>query len=306
MESTKSQERDDGLRLRRNVQEEEEQEVESSEEDVKTDLVKRIIESTKELTDCMPTDLPSAKRMVSTLANSCVETKLCATSFFSLQLEDGFHAAAEFSSDMAAGAGAVAEQAGDICRKVIEASWKVCHFQALPHWLQDNDYLIWGHRPPLPSFTACFQSLFRIHTETGNIWTHLIGCVAFVSLAVYTLIWSELQTEERLVFAAFFAGAILCLGLSCTYHTVHCHSEFVGKLFSKLDYVGISFLILGSLVPWLYYTFYCQYQPKVIYLTVATVLGLGAITTSLLDQFGEPKYRPFRAGTAHFSHVLFV
>jgi adiponectin receptor len=204
---------------------------------------------------------------------------------------------------MAAGAGAVAEQAGDICRKVIEASWKVCHFQALPHWLQDNDYLIWGHRPPLPSFTACFQSLFRIHTETGNIWTHLIGCVAFVSLAVYTLIWSELQTEERLVFAAFFAGAILCLGLSCTYHTVHCHSEFVGKLFSKLDYVGISFLILGSLVPWLYYTFYCQYQPKVIYLTVATVLGFGAITTSMLDQFGEPKYRPFRAGT-HFSHVI--
>ncbi|KAI9556501.1 hypothetical protein GHT06_016290 [Daphnia sinensis] len=220
------------------------------------------------------------------------------TSFFAfeLQLEDGLHAAAEFSSDMAAGAGAVAEQAGDICRKVIEASWKVCHFQALPHWLQDNDYLIWGHRPPLPSFTACFQSLFRIHTETGNIWTHLIGCVAFVSLAVYTLIWSELQSEERLVFAAFFAGAILCLGLSCTYHTVHCHSEFVGKLFSKLDYVGISFLIMGSLVPWLYYTFYCQYQPKVIYLTVATVLGLGAIITSMVDRFGEPKFRPFRAG----------
>jgi hypothetical protein len=70
MESANSQEWDDGLRLRRNVQEEEEQEVESSEDDVKTDLVKRIIESTKELTDCMPTDLPSAKRMVSTLANS--------------------------------------------------------------------------------------------------------------------------------------------------------------------------------------------------------------------------------------------
>ena len=102
--------------------------------------------------------------------------------------------------------------------------------------------------------------------------------------------------EERLVFAAFFAGAILCLGLSCTYHTVHCHSEFVGKLFSKLDYVGISFLILGSLVPWLYYTFYCQYQPKVIYLTVASILGLGAIIVSLWDQFAEPKYRSFRAG----------
>ena len=89
------------------------------------------------------------------------------------QLEDGFHAAAGFSSDVATQAGAVAthavEQAGEICRKVIEVSWKVCHHQALPDWLQDNDYLIWGHRPPLPSFSACFQSIFRIHTETVKL-----------------------------------------------------------------------------------------------------------------------------------------
>lgn len=224
-----------------------------------------------------------------------------------MQFEDGFHAAAEFSSDVATQARAVADhagamavqaagQAGEICRKVIEASWKVCHFSALPHWLQDNDYLHWGHRPPLPSFTACFQSIFRIHTETGNIWTHLIGCVLFIMLAVNTLFWYELQLEERLVFAAFFAGAVLCLGFSCVFHTVHCHSEFVGKLFSKLDYVGISFLILGSLVPWLYYSFYCQYQPKLVYLTVATVLGTIAIILSLWDRFAEPKYRSLRAG----------
>lgn len=161
-----------------------------------------------------------------------------------------------------------------------------------------------------------------------------------MTLAIYTLFWSELQTEEvnlvaryklvtfmtvspcssfedvtegakcfnplvyclnflqRWVFAAFFAGAILCLGFSCTFHTVHCHSEFVGKLFSKLDYVGISFLILGSLVPWLYYSFYCQYQPKVVYLTVASVLGLIAIIVSLWDQFAAPEYRSFRAGNS--------
>ena len=32
-----------------------------------------------------------------------------------------------------------------------------------------------GHRPELNSFTECFKSIFMIHTETGNIWTHLIG-----------------------------------------------------------------------------------------------------------------------------------
>ena len=52
--------------------------------------------------------------------------------------------------------------------------WKVTHFQSLPQWLQDNDFLHFGHRPPLPT-SECFKSIVRIHTETGNIWTHLLG-----------------------------------------------------------------------------------------------------------------------------------
>ena len=53
-------------------------------------------------------------------------------------------------------------------------SWKVIHFSHLPQWLQDNDFLHFGHRPPLPTI-ECFKSIIRIHTETGNIWTHLLG-----------------------------------------------------------------------------------------------------------------------------------
>jgi hypothetical protein len=53
---------------------------------------------------------------------------------------------------------------------VWEASWKVVHYKNLPKWLQDNDYLHKHHRPPLQSFGACFKSIFRLHTETGNIW----------------------------------------------------------------------------------------------------------------------------------------
>ena len=59
-------------------------------------------------------------------------------------------------------------------------NWKACHFEKLPSWMRDNDFLHFGHRPELPSFAECFRSIFRIHTETGNIWTHLIGFVAFV------------------------------------------------------------------------------------------------------------------------------
>lgn len=191
-----------------------------------------------------------------------------------------------------------AEQAEQLVRKVWEASWKVTHFHSLPKWLQDNDFLVKGHRPPLHSFYACLKSIFRIHTETGNIWTHLLGCVAFIGIAFYFLTRPtlEIQPQEKAVFTFFFVGAIACLGLSSMFHTFSCHSEKVGKLFSKLDYCGIALLIIGSFVPWLYYGFYCEFQPKLIYLVVVIVLGASAIIVSLWDRFGEPKFRWLRAG----------
>ena len=133
-------------------------------------------------------------------------------------------------------------------------------------YLQDNDFLKKGHRPPLPSFRECFKSIFRIHTETGNIWTHLLGVVAFIGLSLYfmTRPTVEIDRQEKAVFMAFFSGAIVCLGLSFTYHTVCCHeNRFIGKLFAKFDYCGIAFLTVGSFVPWLYYSFYCNYLTKV-------------------------------------------
>lgn len=73
--------------------------------------------------------------------------------------------------DIGALAHNAAEQAEVFVRRVWTlTTWKVVHFRNLPNWLQDNDYLHKGHRPPLATFEACFKSIFRIHTETGNIW----------------------------------------------------------------------------------------------------------------------------------------
>ncbi len=67
--------------------------------------------------------------------------------------------------------------------QVWEGRWRVIPYHLLPDWLKDNDYLLHGHRPPMPSFRACFGSIFRIHTETGNIWTHLLGlCLWYMTL----------------------------------------------------------------------------------------------------------------------------
>lgn len=191
-----------------------------------------------------------------------------------------------------------AEQAEEFVKKVWAAGWNVAHHHTLPDWLKDNDFLLRGHRVPTNSFLACFKSIFRIHTETGNIWTHLLGMIAFIGIAIYFLSRPslEIQWQEKAVFSAFFLGAILCLGFSWVFHTVYCHSEKVGRLFNKLDYCGIALLTIGSFVPWLYYSFYCRLEPKVTYLALIFFLGTICIVVSMWDKFAEPKYRPLRAG----------
>lgn len=105
----------------------------------------------------------------------------------------------------------------------------------------------------MPSFRACFKSIFRIHTETGNIWTHLLGFVLFLFLGILTMLRPNMYfmapLQEKVVFGMFFLGAVLCLSFSWLFHTVYCHSEKVSRTFSKLDYSGIALLIMGSFVP---------------------------------------------------------
>ncbi|XP_039366459.1 adiponectin receptor protein 2-like isoform X3 [Mauremys reevesii] len=187
-----------------------------------------------------------------------------------------------------------------VWRKVWEGRWRVIPYDVLPDWLKDNDFLLHGHRPPMPSFRACFRSIFRLHTETGNIWTHLIGFLFFLILGIGYMFSPNVNyvapVQERVVFGMFFLGATLCLCFSWLFHTVYCHSERVSRTFSKLDYSGITLLIVGSFVPWLYYSFYCSPQPQLIYLIIVCALGITAITVSQSDHFSTPQYRAVRAG----------
>lgn len=45
--------------------------------------------------------------------------------------------------------------------------------------------------------------------------------------------------------------------------------------FARLDYMGISLLIIGSFIPWIYYGFYCRMEPKITYIAMVSVLGVG-------------------------------
>lgn len=135
----------------------------------------------------------------------------------------------------------------------------------LPHWRRDNAFILSGYRRSSNSYIASVLSVFTVHNESVNIWTHALGAMLVVPLSVWYLYASLLAPRypsagpaDELAFACFLGGAALCLGMSATYHMLSNHSEAVAKWGNKLDYSGIVCLIVGSYVPALYYGLYCE------------------------------------------------
>ncbi|KAI8149276.1 pPR-type GPCR protein [Fennellomyces sp. T-0311] len=175
---------------------------------------------------------------------------------------------------------------------------KTVTWSELPQWMQDNIYITAGYRLPTASYAKCFQSLFYLHNESVNIWSHLLGFVFFFGLGVHFL-WAQpfadsLTAADYVYFFSFLLGAMTCLGFSSTFHCVSCHSEPVAAQWNRCDYAGIVTLIVGSFYPLLYYGFHCHPTLQIFYLVVITVLGSFTATVALLKHFRTPAYRWMR------------
>ncbi|OAA72908.1 hemolysin-III channel protein Izh2 [Akanthomyces lecanii RCEF 1005] len=170
----------------------------------------------------------------------------------------------------------------------------------LPAWRRDNAYIHSGYRQIRGSYGHAARSLLYLHNESVNIWSHLLGAVAAVASALYVFHavrprYEDAHAGDVAVFACFFGGAVICLGMSATFHAVLDHSQPVAKWGNKLDYTGIVALIVGSYVPALYYGFFCQPLLFEAYLYVMCALGAGCATVSWVERFRTSAWRPYRA-----------
>lgn len=194
--------------------------------------------------------------------------------------------------------------------KVAHWAWNSLSFDNLPQWMQENEFLTHSYRPPMNSFRGCFKSMFRMHTETWNIWTHFIGFVFFVALCLGIYVYGDyitflfedveiyqLPVIEQAMLFCFFLGAIICLSCSTMFHLFSSHSQFVYQIFSKLDYSGIALLITGSSIPAYYFGFYCHMLAQCTHISIVTTLGIACMVVSLWRKFSLPEYRGLRCAT---------
>ena len=187
---------------------------------------------------------------------------------------------------------------------------RLLSWNELPHWQQDNHYILTHYRPASYSFARSFASIFYLHNESVNIWSHLLGAAVFVYEYMYTcypsfkkyehvsedLTASSFSATDLIAFSYFFVGALTCLSISAAYHACSNHSPRVARFGNQLDYVGIVALITGSFIPTIYYGFYCDPWLQKGYWTMISMLGVGCTIVSLDSRFRSPVWRPFRAG----------
>ena len=134
------------------------------------------------------------------------------------------------------------------------------NFSDLQSWQQDNHFILTHYRRASYSYFGSFQSLFYLHNESVNVHSHLLGCFLFlfIGLSVGVLESYRLTAADYAVFACFFGGAIVCLGISANFHLFSNHSPEVCRFGNQCDYVGIVALITGSFVPSVHYGFFCE------------------------------------------------
>ena len=73
-------------------------------------------------------------------------------------------------------------------------SWQVHDKSQTPVWMHEP-YLESGYRPVMENGKAIFSSIFRVHNETGNIWTHMIGAIGFVLISLRFCLQAEMKVR---------------------------------------------------------------------------------------------------------------
>ncbi|KAI7905934.1 hemolysin-III related-domain-containing protein [Cokeromyces recurvatus] len=173
------------------------------------------------------------------------------------------------------------------------------NWEEIPAWMRDNVYITDGYRRQTNNYRDCIKSLWYLHNESVNIWSHLLTFFLFVGLGIKFLLnqpfKETLTTFDITYFFLFIVGALLCLGFSASFHCFSCHSEKVAATWNRCDYAGITCLIVGSFFPVIYYGFHCHQLLQIVYLSCIMVLGSITAAVTLMKHFRTPAYRWVRA-----------
>lgn len=145
----------------------------------------------------------------------------------------------------------------------------------IPEWQQGNPFLLTAYRCHY-TFAMCMKSIFTIHNETANVWTHFLGMLFFLlcSIVLFSSDFLKPVWTHYLIFVPYAAATVICMFFSAAFHLFsghYCHRVYDRMM--QLDYFGITCLVVGSFLPPCYLAFACETYLRYLYLTMILVLG---------------------------------
>ncbi|XP_028670765.1 progestin and adipoQ receptor family member 4-like [Erpetoichthys calabaricus] len=144
-----------------------------------------------------------------------------------------------------------------------------------PH-LQFNKYVLTGYRP-VSSANECLKSLFYLHNELGNIYTHGIPLLCFLFLLPLNIPWAQI-TVTWLGVVHFLACLSPQLG-SVLYHLFMNHEGGapIYHTLLTLDMCGICMINTLGALPIVYTTLLCYPSTRSVALLAYIILSAYSI-----------------------------
>ena len=154
-------------------------------------------------------------------------------------------------------------------------------YEDLPSPWQGNPHIRRGYRFAETKL-ECVKSVCSLSNEFFNIWSHAVGLVLVLAVALYfypsSTNFSLSSNTDVLVAAVFFVMAGLTLVCSMIWHTMNAVADVNAmSMFACVDYTGISLLIAASIMTTEYTAFYCDPLSRWIYMSLSAFLGIGGV-----------------------------
>eukprot|EP00211_Chloroparvula_japonica_P006000 CAMPEP_0119135252 /NCGR_PEP_ID=MMETSP1310-20130426/18923_1 /TAXON_ID=464262 /ORGANISM="Genus nov. species nov., Strain RCC2339" /LENGTH=370 /DNA_ID=CAMNT_0007126119 /DNA_START=48 /DNA_END=1160 /DNA_ORIENTATION=+ len=171
------------------------------------------------------------------------------------------------------------------------------HYDQVPEFVR-SQYIYSGYRWNY-SFWRSFWSVFRLHNESFNIWSHLAGFIVFLVLLMSSMqTWlADAPLHAQVNFAVFAFAAQGQMLASSIFHWFCCMDHRSYCAVAKLDFTFIIVLIVGSCFPVFNYVFSCFPYWHIFFLCMMTFLGVVTLVFSWLPFFQQPQYNWVRALT---------
>lgn len=151
--------------------------------------------------------------------------------------------------------------------------------ESQPVWLLDNPYILKWYRPTGLSLWQCLVSVFGVHNQTANIWTHALGAVLAHYHWYYHFPGHLHAPLDQVVFSGAYVGILASYYCSIVYHIFNVDSREQACFLSQVDYFGIILHLVGNLTAVGYFVYYDQPWAQLVY--VLTFLSIGAISLTM-------------------------